>query len=150
MTPTTRRMVADIAQRALADLVACPPMDADQEAWLAAVVVRERVLEEDMDITYCDAEAQDDPRFAYAEDTFSPPAGTWAPDCGHAACVADDAECVTYGGRNWHEWDCPVATCRWDTARATCYFTVGHTGDHSYALRMLPTVPAPAAPGTTR
>jgi hypothetical protein len=87
---------------------------------------------------FCDAEAQDDPRFAYAESTFNPPLGTWAPDCGHAACVADDQDCVTYGGPNGHDWDCPVAVCRWDTARATCDLSDGHYGDHSYALPATP------------
>ena len=98
------------------------------------------------DIVYCEAEAQDDPRFRYTESTFDPPPGTWAPDCGHEACVADDRRC-TDGSAGWHDWDCPVATCRWDTARKTCDFPKGHAGDHSYALRELPVIwPQPSCP----
>ena len=78
---------------------------------------------------YCDYEAADDPRFAYTEDTFAPPPGTWAPDCGHPACLADEQACP-----NFHDWDCPVATCRWDTARRCCELPKGHEGDHDYAL----------------
>ena len=85
----------------------------------------------------CDQVASDDPRFAYGEDTFAPPPGTWAPDCGHPRCLEDDQDCVTYGGQNGHEWGCPVAECRWDAARASCELATGHSGDHSYALPSL-------------
>jgi hypothetical protein len=91
-----------------------------------------------VDIDYCDAEAQADPRYQYAEATFNPAPGTWAPDCGHPACVADDDVCVTYGPGAGHEWDCPVATCRLDTASAACGFAPGHDGDHSWALPPTP------------
>ena len=94
------------------------------------------------DTTDCDAYAAEDSRFDYGNwDTFSPPPGTWAPDCGHAACVADDLDCVTYGGDNGHDWGCPVAACRWDAARAGCEFVIGHAGDHSYALPIQETTP---------
>lgn len=86
------------------------------------------------DITYCDQESADDPRFAYAEDTFNPPPGTWAPDCGHEACVADDTACADTG----HYWDCAVAKCRHGVAHTTCDFEGGHPGDHSYALPATP------------
>lgn len=81
------------------------------------------------DIVYCAAEAADDPRFAYAEDTFNPPPGTWAPDCGHPACIEDDAKDADVG----HSWDCAVAECRYGIAHSTCDFEAGHDGDHSYA-----------------
>ncbi len=82
------------------------------------------------DTTYCDAYASEDPRFDYGNwDTFAPPPGTWAPDCGHEACVEDESRCPGF-----HDWDCPVATCRWNAARTGCDFPANHSGDHSYAL----------------
>lgn len=78
-------------------------------------------------IDFCESEAADDPRFAYTEPTFAPPPGTWAPECGHPACVAD--MCPGY-----HDWDCPVAECRWNAARAGCELASGHEGEHSYAM----------------
>lgn len=92
-------------------------------------------------IDFCDAYAGDDPRYDYANwDTFAPAPGTWAPDCGHPACVEDDRACA-----NFHDYDCPVAVCRWDAARAHCDLPRHATGEHSYALRMLPMHPMEAA-----
>lgn len=76
------------------------------------------------------ARREADPRFDYAEDTFAPPPGTWAPDCGHAACAEDERACTAEGG--CHDWDCPVATCRWDTAGAMCVLDEGHAGEHRF------------------
>lgn len=84
--------------------------------------------------TYCDREVADDPRYQYTEPTFNPAPGTWAPDCGHPACVADDEAHAEVG----HDWDCAIAECRWNAARGTCDFEAGHAGDHSYALPSTP------------
>ena len=73
------------------------------------------------------ARLEADPRFDYGEDTFGPPAGTWAPDCGHAACVEDERACT-----DCHDWGCPVARCRWDTAHAMCELDEGHDGEHRF------------------
>lgn len=89
----------------------------------------------------CDAERHDDPRFAYAESTFDPPPGTWAPDCGHPACIEDDRHCPS--GDGFHDWDCPVAECRWNTARNVCDLEAGHEGEHRFDL---PTAAASATP----
>ncbi len=85
--------------------------------------------------TPCDENRQDDPRFAYGESTFDPAPGTWAPECGHAACIEDDERHPTF-----HGWDCPVAECRWNTARDACQGDAGHAGEHVFAL------PLPEAP----
>jgi hypothetical protein len=87
----------------------------------------------------CDAIRREaDPRFEYTNwDTFAPPPGTWAPDCGHAACVEDDKHCPS--GDGFHTYDCPVAVCRWDTARATCDLDDGHDGGHRWYVPEPPT-----------
>lgn len=85
----------------------------------------------------CPAERADDPRFDYAGDTFNPPPGTWAPDCGHPACIEDARNCPS--GDGWHGWDCPVAVCRWNAARDCCDLEADHDGEHRFQL------PAPSA-----
>lgn len=90
----------------------------------------------------CHAERQDDPRWDVAADTFDPPPGTWAPDCGHAACVEDAAQCP--GGGGWHDWECPVAACRYEASRDTCSLEAGHEGEHRFRL---PAVSGPRAEG---
>ena len=90
------------------------------------------------DIDWCEAYAEDDPRYQYGESTFAPAPGTWAPDCGHPACLADDRGEGCLGGGGCHYWDCPVAACRWDTARSGCDLPASHDGDHSYALPATP------------
>ena len=69
-----------------------------------------------------------DPRFDYGTDTFDPPSGTWAPECGHAACIEDDARC-----QDGHGWDCPVAYCRVATATAVCDLERGHRSAHLFS-----------------
>lgn len=96
----------------------------------------------------CDAVRREvDPRFEYPNwDTFAPPPGTWAPDCGHATCVEDARNCPEPSG--FHDWDCPVATCRLSTANATCDLDAGHEGEHHwYIPELTATVAAPGDGG---
>ena len=72
-----------------------------------------------------------DPRFDYPNwDTFAPPPGTWAPDCGHAACIEDDRHCPS--GDGFHTYDCPVAVCRLAAANNTCDLNAEHEGAHQF------------------
>ena len=76
----------------------------------------------------CQVERREvDPRFDFGANTFAPPSGVWAPECGHAACVEDDARCT-----KGHGWDCPVAACRVAVASAGCDLEAGHDGPHMF------------------
>lgn len=92
-----------------------------------------------IELNYCPVNREhSEPRWDRQGDAFDPPADMWAPGCGHEACQADDAEKHAVSG--WHDYDCPVAQCRWSTIKNPCQLGRDHDGPHEFDP-----IPAPLA-----
>jgi len=67
-----------------------------------------------------------DPRYDYTGDDFD------IPECDDPSCrCAERDTCATTAlSEGWHDWECPVVTCRWDRVNSICGLTEGHAGEH--------------------
>jgi hypothetical protein len=68
-----------------------------------------------------------DPLYDRQSPWFHPSPALWAPGCGHVSCTQQP---VPLSG--WHEWDDPIAECRYALLHQCCYLDEGHDGRHEY------------------